>query len=250
MNDLDLDVAAWAASFWRRAGQPETFPRALDAAVAWVLPLAVVRLPRLGLRELTDWLAERGIPFRGNVTDRPLRACVLARGGCGMIFLDGSDPEDELRLSLAHELSHFVCDYLEPRIRAVARLGAAAREVLDGVRLPTPAERITGLLRGIELGGYTRLMERSAEGNVARFDVLHAEDRADRLALELLAPRATVLARLEARDVKWRDPLAADVAGDLLRTEFGLPRTAARHYGRTLVMSQRPARSFREWLGA
>lgn len=246
----DWDVAAWAASFWRRTGQPEKFPRALEAAVAWVLPLAVVRLPRLGLRELGDWLAERAIPFRVDVTDRRLRACVMAHGGCGVIFLDGSDAEEELRFSLAHEASHFVCDYLEPRTRAIARLGAAAREVLDGVRLPTPAERITGLLSGVELGGYTRLMERSPQGKVARFDVLYAEDRADRLALELLAPRATVLARLKARGVRLRDPVAADIAGDVLTIEFGLPRTAARHYGQALVMSERPARSFREWLGA
>lgn len=246
----DIDAAEWAANFWRRAGGPEPFPRSLECAVAWALPLAVVRLPRLGLRELREWLAERGISFRLNATDRRLRACVLARAGRGVVFVDGTDSEDELRLSLAHEVSHFVCDYLEPRMRAIAVLGAAAREILDGVRAPTPAERITGLFGGIALGGYTRLMERSSDGDITRLDILESEDRADRLALELLAPRTTVLARLETRGVRWRDPSAVDLAGDLLRREFGLPNSAATQYGRMLVMSQRPARSFREWLGA
>jgi hypothetical protein len=246
----EIDVAEWASNFWRRAGGPEPFPRSLESAVAWALPLAVVKLPRLGLRELREWLAKRGIPFGINATDRRLRACVLARAGRGAIFLDGTDLEDELRLSLAHEVSHFVCDYLDPRRRAMAVLGPAAREVLDGLRAATPAERLTGLFGDIELGGYTRLMERSPDGDVARLDILDAEDRADRLALELLAPRATVLARLEARGVQWREPSAVDIAGDLLRREFGLPDSAATQYGRMLVMSQRPARSFREWLGA
>jgi hypothetical protein len=246
----DMNVAEWASNFWRRAGVPEPFPRSLESAVAWALPLAVVKLPRLGLRELREWLAERGIPFRLNATDRRLRACVLARAGRGVVFLDGTDSDDELRLSLAHEVSHFVCDYLEPRMSAVAVLGAAAREILDGVRAPTPTERLTGLFGGVSLGGYTSLMERSPDGDVARLDILDSEDRADRLALELLAPRATVLARLEAQGVQWREPSAVDVAGDLLRREFGLPDSAATQYGRMLVMSQRPARSFREWLGA
>src|SRR5947207_13502027 len=119
----EIDVAVWAWNFWCRAGGPEPFPRSLESAVAWALPLAVVKLPRLGLRELREWLAERGIPFGINATDRRLRACVLARAGRGVIFLDGTDSEDELRLSLAHEVSHFACDYLDPRTRAMAVLG-------------------------------------------------------------------------------------------------------------------------------
>ena len=116
----EIDVAEWASNFWRRAGGPAPFPRSLESAVAWALPVAVVKLPRLGLRELREWLAKRGIPFCINATDRRLRACVLARAGRGAIFLDGTDSEDELRLSLAHEVSHFVCDYLDPRRRAMA----------------------------------------------------------------------------------------------------------------------------------
>jgi hypothetical protein len=247
----DMDAAAWAVTFWRQAGGPERFPRCLESAVAWALPVAVVKLPRLGLTELREWLAERGIPFRLNATERRLRACVLARAGCGVVFVDGTDAEDELRLSLAHEVSHFVCDYLEPRARALAALGDGARDILDGVRAPTPAERLTGLFAGIELGGaYARLMERAPTGDVARLDILDAEDRADRLALELLAPRATVLARLESKGVEWHAPSAVDVASNVLTRDFGLPGSAATQYGRMLVMSQRPARNFRDWLGA
>jgi hypothetical protein len=93
-------------------------------------------------------------------------------------------------------------------------------------------------------------MERSPSRNIGRLEILDAEDRSDRLALELLAPRAAVLARLQKKGVAWRHSSADDIAGDVLRTEFGLPASAAMDYGRILVMSQQPARSFREWLGA
>jgi hypothetical protein len=57
----DQEFAARAASFWDQAGITEPFPRTLERAVAWALPLAVVKLPRLGLLELRNWLEQRNI---------------------------------------------------------------------------------------------------------------------------------------------------------------------------------------------
>ncbi|MCI0410470.1 MAG: hypothetical protein L0191_18235 [Acidobacteria bacterium] len=245
----DQEAARWAQRFWRLVGRTEPFPRSLESSVAWALPLAVVKLPHLGLSELRSWLSRKGIRLHMDGPDRPLRACLLARAERGLVVLEGSDPEDERRLSLAHEISHFLADYSHPRQKALEALGEAGREVLDGLRLPTLEERLTGILRGVEVGVYTHLMERSAVGEVNRLDVLAAEDRADRIALELLAPRQTVLERLEARKIRWRERSAVTAATEILVEEFGLPVTVAQEYGRSLVLRRRSTRSFREWLG-
>jgi len=165
------------------------------------------------------------------------------------VILDGSDPEDERRVSLAHECSHFLVDYLHPRQKALEVLGEAGREVLDGLRSPTLEERLAGVLRGVGLGVYTHLMERSGEGEVNRLEVLDAEDRAEGIALELLAPRRAVLERLEARRIRWREDEAVGAATETLVGEFGLPPSIAREYAGSLVLSRRSTRNFREWLG-
>lgn len=245
----DQEAAGWAKRFWCLVGRTEAFPRSLESSVAWALPLAIVKLPHLRLSELQSWLSRKGIRLHTGRADRPLRACLLARAGRGLVVLEGSDPEDERRVSLAHEASHFLVDYVHPRQKALEALGEAGREVLDGLRLPTLEERLTGVLRGVEVGVYAHLMERSAVGEVNRLEVLAAEDRADRIALELLAPRQTVLERLEATRIRWGEHSAVTAATEILVEEFGLPEAIAQEYGRSLVWSHRSTRSFREWLG-
>lgn len=245
----DREPAFWAKRFWRLVGRAEPFPRSLESSVAWALPLAIVKLPRLGLSDLRSWLSGKGIHLHVAGPDRPLRACLLARAGRGVVLLDGSDPEDERRVSLAHEVSHFLVDYVYPREKVLEVLGEPGREVLDGIRSPTLEERLTGILRGVELGLYRHLMERAPTGEVDRLRVLEAEDRADCIALELLAPRQTVVGRVEASGICWQDEMALRVAKEILIGEFGLPPAIAVQYGRSLVLSHRLASSFREWLG-
>ena len=245
----DQEIIARAEKFWAQAAITESFPRSLERAVAWALPLVVVKLPRLCLQELRDWLEQRNIPLTVSLPDRRLRACLIARGGHGFVFLDGSDPDDERRFSLAHELAHFILDYLEPREKVQDFLGNAAHEILDGKRPPTAEERLRGVLHGEQLITYLHLMERTSTGMVERFQVLEAEDRADRLALELLAPKETVLARLADQGVDWRSATVHTLVRETLRQEFGLPETVAEHYGQMLVMQQQQPASFRQWLG-
>ena len=49
---------------------------------------------------------------------------------------------------------------------------------------------------------------------------------------------------------RWSRPCSRNLVSvvETLQQEFGLPGTVAREYGRMLVMSQRPARSFKKWL--
>ena len=245
----DPEIIARAEKFWVQAGITESFPRSLERAVAWALPLVVVKLPRLCLPELRGWLQQRNIPFTLSLPDRWLRACLIARGGHGLIFLDGSDADDERRFSLAHEMAHFILDYLEPREKVLEFLGDAGQEVLDGRRPPTTEERLRGVLQGVHLTTFLHLMERTPAGGVERLQILTAEDRADWLALELLAPKETVLARLADNHTNWRSVTVQTLVRETLRQEFGLPETVAEHYGQMLVMQQQQPTSFRQWLG-
>lgn len=217
--------------------------------MAWALPLAIINLPHLSLQELQNWLGKKEIPPAGAAAKLSLRACLMAMAGRGLIFLEGCDPDDERRFSLAHEIAHFLLDYLEPREQVLALLGEDCRDILDGRRPPTPEERLRGLFHGVNLSIFIHLMERSPDGAVERLQILEAEDQADRLALELLAPKVAVLNRLDEIGVQWRKSGASIIAQETLISEFGLPKAVARQYGKILIIQHRARGSFREWLG-
>lgn len=235
--------------FWSRVGEPEPFPRNLEQPILWALPLAVLKLPRLWARNVEAWLEQRGIPFRLDCADRPLRGCLAAYGGRGCVLLDGTDPEDERRFSLAHEAGHFLLEYLQPRERAVARLGGAILEVLDGLRAPTVDERVDAVLGHAPIGVHTHLMERQPDGVLGCGRIVGAENRADRLALELLAPAGEV----QRRVARFRRPSSfqggVQLAVEVLTGDLGLPAAVARPYAKLIIRSWRGGPSFREWLG-
>lgn len=238
-----------AEEFWTRAGGREPFPRNLEQPILWALPLAILKLPRLSVSDVKVWLQRRGIAFRLDGADRPLRGCLVAYGGRGCVLLDGADPEDERRFSLAHETAHFLLDYLQPRERAVAQLGAAILEVFDGLRGPTVDERVDAILGHASIGVHTHLMERHPDGVLGCGRIVGAESRADRLALELLAPAAEV----QRRVMRFQQPSSfqggVDLAVEVLTSDFGLPAPVAWPYAKLIMRSWRGGQSFREWLG-
>jgi hypothetical protein len=216
-----------AAEFWSDA--PETTRRRADveSAIAWVAPLAVVALPALDGGAAHDWLAERGVRLRDGAARRPLRGLLLAARGAGIVFLDGTLPQDERRFTVAHEFGHFLLDYLEPRER-VLREAPSLLEVVDGWRPPTPAERAQAILARVPLGLHAHLLERDVYGGAAA-DVEAGEDAASQLALELLAPWPAVLdtARLVLADrQKAYAGLLAEVT-EHLAERFHLPPARA-----------------------
>ncbi len=234
-------VPLWASElakfFWRAAGEAEPFPRRLQRPIANAVPMAVVLLPRPTVKSIEEWLRDNGIICPLNIPSRRMRACPVARNGYGFAFIDATDPEDEQRFSLAHELAHFLRDYLLPRRQAVERIGAAAIEVLDGQRPSTADERIHTVLSGVQIGYHVHLMDCDEEDGSMPNNIAAAESDADRLAYELLAPAEHIAANLGCVN-----ELKAIV--EMLVSDYGLPRRHAERYARLLVPRKRAADPF------
>jgi hypothetical protein len=224
-------VAELVRAFWAEAGLVESFPRALRRPLARALPVSLVLLPRLRLDSVRAWLRDNGVVCPCDERNRPLRACLAAGRGHGLIFLDGTDADDEQRFSLAHEVAHFLRHYWQPRRLACRRLGEQVAEVLDGERLPTLNERLHALLKNASLGYQLHLMRRGPRREVPNAAIARAEEEADQVAYELLAPAADVLAQIETRQGDAGHTQLVTV----LEAVFGLPREQATDYARRLL---------------
>jgi hypothetical protein len=233
--------------FWQQCGEAQPFPRDLERPVSLALPLTLIKLPHLKLHGIESWFEQRGASFRFNCRSRPVRGCLIAYGGQGLIFVDGADPDDERRFTIAHEIGHFMIDYSLAREKAIARFGEKILEVFDGLRRPTISERVHALLAGTVLGVYTNLMERRESSPLARSEVWDIEDSADRVALALLAPPEDVLSEAETSAASFER--RQEIMISLLRERFGLPASVSITYGRSLLESIGRGSSWVEGLG-
>ncbi len=226
-----MRIPVWAAElameFWRDANVREQFPRELYSAVRRA-GLSVLIVAELTLEGLQSWLNGAGIICELSVPDRRLKAALYARNGEGIAFIDGSDDPDEQRYSLAHELAHFLRDYLKRRRQVETRLGADALEVFDGHRRPRPHERLDSLLRFTQIGYYLHLLDRDERGNPANATIATVEEDADRLAFEIVAPGQHIVTSVP----NWceRDALIA-----ALIDSYGLPAQQASRYADMLL---------------
>jgi hypothetical protein len=166
-------------------------------------------MPALSTDKVAQLLKRIGAVPWTSYADRPLRGCLVADVGVGLIFVDGDDPPDEQRYSVAHEVAHFLAHYLDPRRRVLDALGQGMTDVLDRVRSPTMVERLSAALRDVHLEPFRHAMARKPDRQgYVRTGFMEAE--ADILALELLVP---------AEEIRRR-PGGADA---LLAAEYGIP---------------------------
>jgi hypothetical protein len=224
MTIIHASPETLAGEFWAGTGLHDAFPRKIEQAIAFKLPLAPVGLSPLNVVSISQWLLQRDIATRLPDDRRDLCGCLVAFGGRGFIFICAADAPEEQRLTLAHETAHFLIDYLWPRQRVIHTLGEGIAEVLDGLRPATPAERAAAILSRIRLGPHIHVLPRPGKDEDSDVTVAQAEDRADRLALELVAPQARVRAVLDA--VSARQAFTPDAARATLTTHFGLPAYA------------------------
>ena len=244
MNKYLIENAA--SLFWEDVGTVPLYPRNLEDWFPFAYPLTVVWLPNLTIGAINDWAYKHrvGFQFPGN-TARVLCGCLLP-GDAGIIFVDANDSASEQRFTIAHELAHFLFDYFLPRERAIRLLGKEILEVLEGKRKPTPEERLDGVLADVPLRIPGHLMNRPERG-VPSNAVLDIEDRADRLALELLAPATILQQRMEQGGVPdgYRARLVSLTT--MLSTEYGLPQEIDAFYAKWLL-NQWGEPTFRDWL--
>jgi hypothetical protein len=222
---IPMWVYELADLFWADVGDLP-FPRDIrHALVMGSLMVTIKELSHLSIHNIENRLAHLGLPYHCGEADRPLRACLAARGATAWIFLDADDPADEKTGSLVHEVAHLLRQSIQPRRKAIDSLGETILPVIDGKRQPTHGEQLGALLRGVNLDIHVHYLRREADH--IPLAERHAEKEADLLAWHLLAPVDEVLARLGEEDDLQR-------VRALLIDTFGMPATMANDYSEWL----------------
>lgn len=206
-------IRSTASMFWSSAGGRSSFgePVDLERAIVRTLPIAIHRVPSLSTHAVTDILASFGIQAFETGPSRDLRGCLVADVGVGFILVDGNDPIDEQRMTLAHETAHFLLHYAAPRQRAVSVFGPHIIPVLDRTRSVSRSELFSAALRAVPIMPFRHAMSRDGNRPMGQIAVMEME--ADELALELLVPHEVVR------------PINADAA--TIASRFHIPETAA-----------------------
>ncbi len=234
-------MSAWLTEALRVAGlqSPTSFPRNLKSDAQMYLPVSVVELKPLKAAAVQGWLNVRGLDYPIAKADRELHGCLVVHRGYGLVFLDARDELTERRFTLAHEVAHFILEYLVPRECALKKYGSPILPVIDGERSASTAERLASVIERVPIGVRVHLMTRSSSGAVCGWEILEGEERADRLALELLAPLKVVVAEVKRKVGARLEGEHHDDATAILTTHFGLPESPARAYAVHLLTPRR-----------
>lgn len=209
-------------AFWGADQRPHSFPVNVELEAVTRLPLALFEVKNLTTETLGEWFDTYGVPLHLHVAPRPLRAALIAYAGAGVIFVDADLDAAERLVSVAHESGHFITDYLALR-NDVEASAPHLLDVLDGLRTANEEDYIAAVLNRLPLGLHTHLLARSDRGEYSSAETERSEQRATRIAWELLAPQATIEERVGELANLFE-------LTSLLRTEFGLPVAAARAY--------------------
>lgn len=230
MPAFNPNIETIAKEFWEKAGGPTRYPCDIQRAVSLAKNVYVVSIPLLHMDLIYQWLNERSFHFQLPRFEKSLHGFLLTNKGEGFVFLNGTDSEEERRFTLAHEISHFILDYEQPRQQAVKKFGASILEVLDGVRPLTVEERIQGLISIQGLTLFTHLLDDEAMSGIGRLQVWEAESRADQLALELLAPERQVRRQINRLKEQSRLKDYKGAISGILSDYYGLPITVSESY--------------------
>lgn len=230
---LDNESQEIIKTFWELVGEKEAFPRMLERSISLALPVALVKLPHLDLHIIENWLLSRNVQYLFDCDNRAVRGCLVAFGGKGIVFVDGTDTSTELRFTVAHETAHFLIDYWHPRKKSSMKYGVSILEVIDGFREPSIDERVYSIINGTPIGIFTNLMERKLQSE--NIDIWLVENRADKIAIALLAPPNEVFKEIDIASRSFNERRHEIVS--VLISNFGLPDYVALPYGIDLLKS-------------
>jgi hypothetical protein len=228
---LDNESQEIVDSFWKLVGEQEAFPRTLERSISLALPIALVKLPCLDLRSIENWLLRRNVQYLFDCENRTVRGCLVAFGGKGIVFVDGTDSLNELRFTVAHETAHFLIDYWQPRNKSSRKYGPSILEVFDGLREPSIDERVYSIINGTPIGLFTDMMERKSQNELN--ETWQVENQADKVALALLAPPEAVYKVVDSSRRSFTER-KQDIESALIST-FGLTESVASSYGADLL---------------
>ena len=100
-------------------------------------------------------------------------------------------------------------------------------EVLDGKRLPTPAERANAILSHVRLGAHVHLLPRNGQDEDTDLALAAVEDGAHTLGLELVAPRERIFSLVYS--MRKATTMVKDLCAGLAK-HFGLPQHVFRRF--------------------
>ncbi|MDN5211617.1 ImmA/IrrE family metallo-endopeptidase [Fulvivirgaceae bacterium BMA12] len=223
-------IVGAAKNFWTKAGGTNTWPCDIEGAVLLGLPVIIVQLSRLSVDQIQVWLTQKNIYLDLGVANRLLHGMLVTHKDFGIIFMDGSDDMRDRRFTIAHEVAHFLLNYMLPRQRALKKLGPQFKEVLDGLREPTIVERVEGILLKTVTNPRTYLLERDGEGGFRSQFNWQSENNADALAVEILAPYRKVCADMPAASRSLSYLEAKMKAAQILHDKYLLPASIAEEY--------------------
>ncbi len=242
---IDRWLEKMVAEVWEESGEVLPFPRELEHFIACNKRVNVDALPDLSVAAIRNRLSRLPHTFGLDVRNRRLYGCLVAYHGGGTIFVEARLAPSDRRVIVAHEFGHFLADYESPRRRGERRIGPQLLQIFDGERAPTDIERLEATLAGVDLRSHVHYMERTEYGTY-RPATSHVEQRANDLALELLAPWREATELLRGRG---RLPATLEPWIDALVGVFGLPAGWARPYAERLHTAALGQRSFTEILG-
>lgn len=228
-----------AEEFWTLSNVRGKWPRDIVRAISILLPLRLITLPELDFEKVKVWLSERNVPFENHYGKRGLHGLILVHRGAGFIFINGTDNENERRFTVTHEACHYIVDYKLPRDKAHNKFGASIDSVLDGDRSPTDSERLNSILTSTPISGFLHILEKTGQSKNT-YSIWSAENRADHLALELLAPAKMIMSDSRIAHLAQQSFLQRKLAIKvILEEEFLLPETVSEDYASRLAASRK-----------
>lgn len=207
------------------------------------------RIKELSLKKLEEWLKEMTDQEEFNIDDRHLHGALIIKGPSIFMFVEASEDEVQQRFTVAHEVSHFLLDYHLPKERAILALGKEIEDVLNGNLPPSNIQRTLSAIKGVDIAPYSFLIEKTGNGSFENWSNFNAENEADYLALELLAPRARVISETISSTKRLAYSQFTRKSKEILIEKYRIPVRIADQYASELGYSVTSGPSFLDKLG-